>query len=249
MVTAKPLDPQARPHRGQRPAAAAARHDRHRVLGRRDPEDRAAWPSISAGSKPSTASSLAVRRGTVHALIGPNGLGQDDVPQRHLRPLPPDRRTHRLQGPRHHRDAAPHQRTAGGLMRTFQNIRVFRGMTVLDNVMIGAERRGNDVRPAMPRVVERALAALDFVGLRGISAEAAGRVAVLRPPALRRDRPRAGRLARDAAARRTRRRPQPRPRNRRWARCSAPQRPRPHHPDHRPRHEPDRSRSPTTSPC
>src|ERR1700761_6034542 len=58
-----------------------------------------------------------------------------------------------------------HQRTRRGMTRTYQNIRVFRGLTVLENVIIGAERPGNDVRsPAA--VVGRALAALDFVGLR-----------------------------------------------------------------------------------
>jgi len=37
----------------------------------------------------------------------------------------------------------PHQRTAAGLGRTFQNIRLFRSMTALENVEIGAERPGN----------------------------------------------------------------------------------------------------------
>ena len=40
-------------------------------------------------------------------------------------------------------------------------------MTVLENVMIGAERSGNDVASQPALVVTRALAALDFVGLRG----------------------------------------------------------------------------------
>ena len=61
---------------------------------------------------------------------------------------------------------APHLRTRAGLARTFQNIRVFRGMTVLENVMVGAERPGNDVAGQPGPVVERALAALDFVGRR-----------------------------------------------------------------------------------
>ena len=40
-------------------------------------------------------------------------------------------------------------------------------MTVLENVMVGAERAGNDVAGDPAAVVRRALAALDFVGLRG----------------------------------------------------------------------------------
>ena len=60
----------------------------------------------------------------------------------------------------------PHRRTRAGLARTFQNIRVFRGMTVLENVMVGAERPGNDVAAQPGPVVERALAALEFVGRR-----------------------------------------------------------------------------------
>jgi len=43
---------------------------------------------------------------------------------------------------------------------------VFRGLTVLENVMIGAERPGNDIAENPAAVVTRALAALDFVGLR-----------------------------------------------------------------------------------
>ena len=63
--------------------------------------------------------------------------------------------------------AAPYVRNRAGLARTYQNIRVFRGMTVLENVMVGAERPGNDIAENPAAVVERALAALDFVGLRG----------------------------------------------------------------------------------
>jgi branched-chain amino acid transport system permease protein len=40
-------------------------------------------------------------------------------------------------------------------------------MTVLENVMVGAERPGNDSAESPALVVDRALAALDFVGLRG----------------------------------------------------------------------------------
>ena len=45
-------------------------------------------------------------------------------------------------------------------------------MTVLENVMIGAERPGNEIAGTPAAVVARALAALEFVGLRG----AAGRM-------------------------------------------------------------------------
>jgi branched-chain amino acid transport system permease protein len=108
---------------------------------------------------------LAVRRGTVHALIGPNGSGKTTFLNVVTGIYRPTAGRIRLLG----EDATglpPHQRTRRGLARTFQNIRLFRGMSVLENVMVGAERPGNDVASDPAAVVERALAALDFVGLR-----------------------------------------------------------------------------------
>ena len=108
---------------------------------------------------------VAVRRGTVHALIGPNGSGKStfiNVTTGLYRPT-----AGRITlGGQDVTATAPHQRTRRGLARTYQNIRVFKGMTVLDNVMVGAERPGNDIAHDGTETVARALAALDFVGLR-----------------------------------------------------------------------------------
>lgn len=109
---------------------------------------------------------LTVRRGTVHALIGPNGSGKSTFINVVTGLYRPTAGRVRFAG-RDITGFAPHQRTRGGLARTFQNIRVFRGMTVLENVMVGAERPGNDVAGDPAAVLARALAALDFVGLRG----------------------------------------------------------------------------------
>jgi branched-chain amino acid transport system permease protein len=109
---------------------------------------------------------IAVRRGTVHALIGPNGSGKStfiNVATGLYRPT-----AGRIVFAGHDiTGLAPHQRNRAGLARTFQNIRVFKGMTVLENVMVGAERAGNDVAGDPAAVTRRALAALDFVDLRG----------------------------------------------------------------------------------
>jgi branched-chain amino acid transport system permease protein len=108
---------------------------------------------------------IAVRRGSVHALIGPNGSGKTtfiNVLTGLYRPTA----GHIQFAGADITGLPPHQRTRAGLARTFQNIRVFRGMTVLENVMIGAERPGNDVARQPGPMVERALAALEFVGLR-----------------------------------------------------------------------------------
>ena len=61
----------------------------------------------------------------------------------------------------------PHQRTANGLGRTFQNIRLFRSMTALENVEIGAERPGNTMtgEGGDAALTERAMEAFTFVGL------------------------------------------------------------------------------------
>src|SRR3984957_3887120 len=59
-----------------------------------------------------------------------------------------------------------HKRTVAGLARTFQNIRLFRSMTAIENVVVGAERDGNAlIERGRDALWGRARAALDFVGL------------------------------------------------------------------------------------
>ena len=83
-----------------------------------------------------------VRRGGVHALIGPNGSGKTTT-------LNVVTGLYRATAGEILVDgvdvtALPaHKRTIAGLARTFQNIRLFRSMTALENVVIGAERDGN----------------------------------------------------------------------------------------------------------
>jgi branched-chain amino acid transport system permease protein len=106
-----------------------------------------------------------VCRGAVHALIGPNGSGKTTT-------LNVVSGLYRPTAGRILVDGvdvtalSAHQRTIAGLGRTFQNIRLFRSMTALENVVIGAERYGNtQVARGRAALEERARAALDFVGL------------------------------------------------------------------------------------
>lgn len=107
---------------------------------------------------------MSVRKGSVHALIGPNGSGKTTMLNVVTGLYVATSGSVRLGG-KDVTSLPPHERAKLGMSRTYQNIRVFRGLTVLENVTIGAERDGNDVSGA-EATVERALAALDFVGLR-----------------------------------------------------------------------------------
>jgi branched-chain amino acid transport system permease protein len=108
---------------------------------------------------------LAVKRGSVHALIGPNGSGKTTL----LNVLSGLYRATRGRIVLDGLDItalAPHARTTAGLGRTFQNIRLFRSMSAIENVMIGAERRGNQLGRERRVLRRQALSALDFVGLQ-----------------------------------------------------------------------------------
>jgi branched-chain amino acid transport system permease protein len=111
---------------------------------------------------------LSVRRGSVHALIGPNGSGKTTT----LNMLSGLYKTTAgkivLDGT-DVTDMPAHERTAAGLGRTFQNIRLFRSMTALENVVIGAERPGNTLigEGGQDALKKRAMSALTFVGLGG----------------------------------------------------------------------------------
>jgi branched-chain amino acid transport system permease protein len=112
-----------------------------------------------------------VRRGGVHALIGPNGSGKTTT-------VNVVTGLYRANAGEIFVDGVevtglpPHKRAAFGLARTFQNIRLFRSMTALENVVIGAEREGNALVAGSPASLRRrAQAALDFVGLGARASE------------------------------------------------------------------------------
>jgi branched-chain amino acid transport system permease protein len=108
---------------------------------------------------------IQVRRGGVHALIGPNGSGKTTT-LNVLSGLYKATAGRIMLDGTDITEMPPHLRTAAGLGRTFQNIRLFRSMTALENVEIGAERPGNTlVAGGDAALTERAMEALTFVGL------------------------------------------------------------------------------------
>jgi branched-chain amino acid transport system ATP-binding protein/branched-chain amino acid transport system permease protein len=107
---------------------------------------------------------LEVGRGTVHALIGPNGSGKTTM-------LNVVNGIYKPTGGRIIIDGhdvsqkAPHERAGHGLGRTFQNIRLFAAMSALENVIVGAQRTNNPIEPGRAALRTRAMSALQFVGL------------------------------------------------------------------------------------
>src|SRR5437867_5420081 len=80
--------------------------------------------------------SLEVNQGDFFAIIGPNGAGKTSILNCVSGIYAPTRGRIVFNG----RDITrlrPHERAKLGIARTFQNIALFRGMTVLDNVKIG----------------------------------------------------------------------------------------------------------------
>ena len=88
------------------------------------------------GIKAITDISFGVAEGEICAIIGPNGAGKSSLlnvingvyhPQEGAITFAGERRT----------QMQPHHAAVRGIARTFQNIALFRGMTVLENVMTG----------------------------------------------------------------------------------------------------------------
>jgi branched-chain amino acid transport system ATP-binding protein len=128
--------------------------------------------------------SLEVRSGEVLAIIGPNGAGKTSLlncvsglyrPQRgSIRFVDADGAEHELVG------RAPHRIARLGVARSFQNIELFRHMSVLENLMLGrhVHMRGNVLTCALYRgrqqreeiahrlAVERIIDFLEIEGLR-----------------------------------------------------------------------------------
>jgi ABC-type branched-subunit amino acid transport system ATPase component/ABC-type branched-subunit amino acid transport system permease subunit len=118
---------------------------------------------------------LEVRPGTVHALIGPNGSGKTTLVDLISGMTPVD--SGRVEFLGDDLTGLPAQRrNRMGMARTFQTCQIWRRMTLLENVMVGADslaRAGvirslalpHPWRPEERRVRDRALGLLEFVGL------------------------------------------------------------------------------------
>jgi len=84
---------------------------------------------------------LEIPKGALHGLIGPNGAGKTTVFNLLTGVYGPDAGTIRLDG-RDLLGLKPHQIAKAGMSRTFQNIRLFPNLSVLDNVRIACHLRG-----------------------------------------------------------------------------------------------------------
>ena len=102
--------------------------------------------------------SFDVSRGTISGLIGPNGAGKTTAFNVITRLYDPDSGEVELDGTTLLR-TPPHGIVRRGIARTFQNINLFRTMSVLENVLVGGHALGRKGGEA------RALEALDVVGL------------------------------------------------------------------------------------
>jgi branched-chain amino acid transport system ATP-binding protein len=88
------------------------------------------------GVKALTAVSLDVREREIRAIIGPNGAGKSSMLNVINGVYHPQQGTITFHG-QVRRDMNTHQAAAQGIARTFQNIALFKGMSVLDNIMTG----------------------------------------------------------------------------------------------------------------
>ena len=84
---------------------------------------------------------LSVEAGEIHALIGPNGAGKTTLLNLLTRVYEPSSGKIRFDGHDLLR-RAPHEAIGLGLGRIFQHMELFPGLTVLENVLLGAHTRG-----------------------------------------------------------------------------------------------------------
>ena len=112
--------------------------------------------------------SLSVDQGEIVALIGPNGAGKTTAFSMIAGYYKPNAgevvfNGHNITGMR------PDQVCKLGLGRTFQVVRPFRGISVLDNIMVGAYSRTNNTAAAR----EKAEEALEFFGMERLAGQMA----------------------------------------------------------------------------
>ncbi|MDM0043621.1 branched-chain amino acid ABC transporter ATP-binding protein/permease [Variovorax dokdonensis] len=136
------------------------------------------------GVKPAQDVSFRLKRGHIHALIGPNGAGKSTMINMLTGVVKPSSGSIKFLG-EEISDTPAHQICRMGMGRTFQNLRLFSELSVLDNVMLGRHTRmTNGFLPslmAMPGATkqevitrDRALQLLELVDLAHLAHQPAG---------------------------------------------------------------------------
>ena len=136
------------------------------------------------GVKPAQDVSFRLQRGHIHALIGPNGAGKSTMINMVTGVVDPDSGS--IQFLSQNIVGRPvHTICCLGMGRTFQNLRLFADLSVLDNVMLGRHSRMTNgffaslvalpsARKEERLTRDRAMQLLDFVGLSKLASWPAG---------------------------------------------------------------------------
>jgi len=130
--------------------------------------------------------SFNVRKGEIRAIIGPNGAGKTSLLNVVSGFYHPNRGAITFKGRTRDR-MQPFEAARGGIARTFQNVALFKGMSALDNIMVGRTlmvRRGllwQALRygPALTEELEhrrRVEAIIDFLEIEAIRKVPVGRL-------------------------------------------------------------------------
>ena len=131
--------------------------------------------------------SMSINPGEVMGLIGPNGAGKTTVFNLITGVYNPDSGAINYRGKRLGK-LLPHQIVEKGIARTFQNIRLFKAMTALENVLagmhcrtksgvVGALLRSKKQKSEETAATEKAGEVLNFLGLYEKRYELAGNLA------------------------------------------------------------------------
>lgn len=118
---------------------------------------------------------IEIERGQVYGLIGPNGAGKTTFFNVLTGLYTPDSGSFELAG-KPYTPTAVHEVARAGIARTFQNIRLFAEMTVLENVMVGRHVRTRSglvgailrlpgFKAEEKAIAERAMELLEYVGI------------------------------------------------------------------------------------
>lgn len=136
------------------------------------------------GVRPAQDVSFRIQRGHIHALIGPNGAGKSTMINMLTGLIDPSEGSIRFLGQEVAKRPV-HEICSMGMGRTFQNLRLFAELSVLDNVMLGRHSRMTNgffgslfawpgARRQEAATRDRALQLLDLVGLLHLAGQPAG---------------------------------------------------------------------------